>query len=226
MKKASEKITDISISDPRRFTGEGVSDFHVLPTSLPVSHKIVFRCFTPEDLPEILRIQKANLVFNMSEDDKVNGFLSVEFPPEQFIEMNTEIPVVVADLGFGLGGYLCGSSIQYSRRVPILAHMISLFPKTLFRRRSLEDYQSFNYGPVCIDKPFRGHGIIEGLYKELLRQVAGKFEIGVLFISHANLRSLRAHSAKLGMEKVADFTFNENDFHLLAFEVRDLLEIN
>ena len=42
---------------------------------------IMFRCFNSDDLPEILRIQKANLVFNMPEDDKVNGFLSVEFPP-------------------------------------------------------------------------------------------------------------------------------------------------
>lgn len=184
----------------------------------------MFRRFNSDDLPEILRIQKANLVFNMSENDKTNGFLSVEFPSQQFIEMNSEIPTVVADLGSSLGGYLCGSSIQYSRQVPILAHMISLFPKTYFRRKSLEQYQPFIYGPVCIDRPLRGLGILEGLYHELLKRVAGKFDVGVLFISQANPRSLRAHTAKLGMEKVADFTFNGNDFYMLVFEVPHLPE--
>ena len=187
-----------------------------------MTNTITFRCFNSDDLPEILRIQKANLISNMSENDKANGFLSVEFPSQQFVEMNSEIPTVVADLGSSLGGYLCGSSIQYSRQIPILAHMIGLFPKTFFRGRSLEQYQPFIYGPVCIDRPLRGRGIIEGLYGELLKQVAGKFDMGILFISQANPRSLRAHTAKLGMEKVADFTFNENDFCLLAFEVPHL----
>jgi hypothetical protein len=187
-------------------------------------HKIMLRCFNSDDLPEILRIQKANLVSNMSEGDRVDGFLSVEFPSQQFVEMNSEIPIVVADLGSSLGGYLCGSSVQYSRQAPILAHMISLFPKTSFKGRSLEHYQPFVYGPVCIDRPLRGRGVIEGLYGELLKQVVGKFDIGILFISQANPRSLRAHTAKLGMEKVADFTFNENGFCLLAFEVPYLPE--
>jgi hypothetical protein len=187
-------------------------------------HKIMLRCFNSDDLPEILRIQKANLVSNMSEGDRVDGFLSVEFPSQQFVEMNSEIPIVVADLGSSLGGYLCGSSVQYSRQAPILAHMISLFPKTSFKGRSLEHYQPFVYGPVCIDRPLRGRGVIEGLYGELLKQVVGKFDIGILFISQANPRSLRAHTAKLGMEKVADFTFNGNGFCLLAFEVPYLPE--
>jgi hypothetical protein len=187
-------------------------------------HKTTFRRFNSDDLPKILGIQETNLVFNMSEDDKADGFLSVEFSPQQFVEMDAEIPIVVADLGSGLGGYLCASTVLQSRKVPILAHMIGLFPGTPYRGQPLEQYRSFIYGPVCIDRPSRGHGIIEGLYTELLKQVAGKFDIGILFISQANPRSLHAHTAKLGMKKVTDFTFNGNDFYLLAFEVPHLPE--
>ena len=57
-----------------------------------------------------------------------------------------------------------------------------------------------------------------------MKRVAGKFDVGILFVSQANPRSLRAHTAKLGMEKVADFTFNGNDFSMLVFEVPHLLE--
>ncbi len=171
------------------------------------------------DIAEILRIQKANLISNLSKADRGDGFLSVEFSPQQLEEMNREIPIVVADVGSQLGGYLCGSSLGPARQVPLLSHIIDLFPETRFRDRSLNQYRSFIYGPICVDKPLRGQGVVQGLYTELLRQLDSSFDVGVLFISHNNPRSLYAHVDKLGMEKVGDFEFNDSGFSLLAFGV-------
>lgn len=178
-----------------------------------------FRRFLSNDIPEILRIQEANLVSNLSDSEMVNGFLSVEFLPKEFEEMNSEIACIVADLGDKLGGYLCGSSLEFNARFPILAHMINLFPETSFISRTLDQYRSFIYGPVCIEKHLRGSGIIEGLFNELLHQVSGNFDIGATFISRDNTRSLRAHTGKLKMEKIRDFEFNGNVFFMLVFEV-------
>lgn len=181
-----------------------------------------FRRFAPEDLPEILRVQKDNFVSNLSSDERQDGFLSVEFTPQQFEEMNREIPIIVADLGSHLCGYLCGISLSAAAQVPLLAHIISLFQETRFRNRFLDQYRSFIYGPVCVEKQARGQGVLEGLYAALLQQLTGNFEVGVLFISNDNPRSLHAHIHKLGMEKVRDFEFNGKDFGLLAFAVPSL----
>ena len=178
---------------------------------------IKFRRYTSQDLPEILRIQKDNVISNLLKDDRQEGFLSVEFSSRQFEEMNREIPIVVADLGSQLGGYLCGIGISSGGQVPILAHIISLFHETCFRNHLLDQYRSFIYGPVCIEKEVRGQGILEGLFTELLRQLTGHFDVGVLFISQDNPRSLHAHIHKLGMEMVRDFQFRGKLFSLLAF---------
>ncbi|MFC1867040.1 hypothetical protein ACFL0H_02785 [Thermodesulfobacteriota bacterium] len=185
-----------------------------------MNHKTkAFRRFYSNDIPEILRIQEANLASNLSESEMLNGFLSVEFLPQQFEEMNREIPCVVADLGSKLGGYLFGSSLSYNSRFPILAHMISLFSETPLRNRMLDQYRSFIYGPICIDRSLRGGGVIEGLFAEFLHRLAGSFDIGVLFISQDNHRSLRAHISNLEMEKIRDFKFKGKSFCLLAFDV-------
>ena len=181
--------------------------------------QISFRCFQPEDLPEILRIQDENLRGNLTPADQADGYLSVAFAAQQFRDMHREIPVIVADLGPRLGGYLCSSSLTYSRQVPLLSHMIGLFKETSFNSKMLDAYRTFVYGPVCIDKPLRGRGLLNGLFKTLANQLAGRFEVGTLFISLNNPRSLRAHTHHLGMQHLRTFTFKSAEYILLAFEV-------
>lgn len=178
-----------------------------------------FRSFRSSDLPEILRIQKANLIKHLSEKERMQGFLSVEFLPEQLERIDEEIPIIVADVGETLGGYLFGTTLENSREVPILALMMNLFAAVSFHGKPLDQYESFIYGPICVSSPFRGSGILEGLFAELCRKISGQFEIGISFISIANPRSLEAHVRKLRMEKVATFEFDTKPFHMLAFDV-------
>ena len=182
---------------------------------------VSYRAYKPADLSEILRIQDANLLANLSPEKRADGFLSVAFPAAQFAAMHREIPIVVADLGSGLGGYLCGSSLASSRRVPLLATMIANFDQTIFNDRPLDAYRSFVYGPVCIDRSHRATGLLEGLFNEQMRHLKGRFDVGTLFISSDNPRSLRAHTRHLGMETVGRFTFAAKAYHLLAFTVSD-----
>lgn len=182
---------------------------------------IAYRCFEPVDLPEIIRIQKANFVANISAADKADGFLSVEFPPEQFEEMNRQIPIVVADLGSQLGGYLCGSSLDYGMQFPLIERTIDLCRQTMFGGKAFDAYRSFVYGPVCVDRPLRGSGVVQGLFSRFVQELEGRFDLGVFFVSQDNPRSLRAHYHTLGMEKVRDFTYNDNDYCVLAFSVNE-----
>ena len=182
-------------------------------------YQILYRCFQHEDMSEVLRIQNDNLRINLSPLDQSNGYLSVSFSAEQLKEMNSEIPIIVADMGSGLGGYLCSSSFEYSKQVPLLAYMMKLFKTITYRNRPIDSYRSFIYGPVCIDRHLRGSGLLSGLFDALMHQLSGRFEIGTLFISQNNTRSLRAHTHHLGMQVLTSFTFDENEFLLLVFDI-------
>lgn len=183
---------------------------------------ILFRPFRTGDLPDLLRIQRRNLLGNLDETERGQGFLSVEFPAAQLLEIHRAIPIVVADRGGTLGGYVFGTTLESSRAVPILAHMMGLFSGLSFDGKPLDQYRSFMYGPICVAGPLRGSGVLEGLFGELCRQLAGRFEIGVSFVSAANPRSLAAHVRKLGMEEIAGFEFDGKPFHMLAFSLDDV----
>ena len=186
--------------------------------SIMIHEPIVFRRFCPDDLPEIMRIQHANQPSNLSRAEQADGFLSAEFSSEQFARMHREIPMVVADCGLRLGGYMCGCSLASCATVPLMAHMATLFPVTSYKSKPLNQYRNFIYGPVCVERPLRGKGILEGLFREYKAQLAGQFDIGILFVSLANPRSLQAHIHKLGMCKLCEFSFSGREYGLLIFD--------
>lgn len=77
----------------------------------------------------------------------------------------------------------------------------------------------FIYGPVCIDRAYRGRGLLRGLYETLRREVAGRYDIGVAFVADDNPRSLRVHVDGLGMGDVGEFVFWGKQYHILAFHM-------
>ncbi len=112
-----------------------------------------------------------------------------------------------------------GSTLSESAQIPILAKMIECYDSLRFDGRFLSQYRSYVYGPVCVDRTVRGQGVLESLFLECLAQLTGRFEVGVLFISADNQRSIEAHRRKLGMDCVGDFEFNEKVFEILAFHI-------
>ena len=178
-----------------------------------------FRPFRETDLPEMGRIQNDNLIWNLSASDQRDGFLSVEFTDKQILGMHQSVPVIVAEQGGSLVGFLMGTTVESSREIPILKRMMEYYESIRFRSKPLAEYSSYVYGPVCVERSARGQGVLEGLFRVCLEQLAGRFELGVLFIAHDNLRSLAAHRRKLGMELVGEFEFNEKMFYVLVFRI-------
>ena len=91
-------------------------------------------------------------------------------------------------------------------RFALLAAMIERYPQIEWRQRPLDGYVSFVYGPVCVDRRFRGRGLLRGLYRTLLSAVADRFEIGVAFVAHERRRG-HAHDgehARVQANLVAD----------------------
>lgn len=178
-----------------------------------------FRPLRDSDYPGLLALQEANLRDNLPQADRTQGFLSARFSREQFAEMNDTVAIVVADIDASVAGYLCGSTIAFNRSFALLAAMIQQYPFVEFRGRTLDRYASFVDGPVCIDRRFRGKGLLRGLYRALMARVAGRFEIGVGFIAQDNSHSLAAHVQGLGMTDAGRFDFNERAYRILAFAV-------
>lgn len=177
------------------------------------------RRLTDADYPGLLALQEANLFDNLPAAARKDGFLSARFSREQFARMHADIAVVVAADAEHIAGYLCASGIEFNRQFPLLAAMIGCYNYVSFRGRLLADQKTFVYGPVCVDRAYRGCGVLRGLYRALQREVAGQFEAGVAFVAKDNTHSLAAHVNGLGMHDVGGFEFKRRLYSILAFDV-------
>ena len=77
---------------------------------------------------------------------------------------------------------------------------------------------SYQYGPVCIDKKFRGSGLLEKLFDFAREEMSKKYPILVTFVNKTNPRSYVAHTKKLGLTVIKEFEFNNNSYHELVYD--------
>jgi hypothetical protein len=178
-----------------------------------------FRRVGVEDYPGMLALQEANLVENLPMEQHKDGFLSARFAADQFARMNREAAVVVAeDLG-RIVGYACTAGVDFSRQFPILDTMIATFGRLTYLGTTLIDARVCIYGPVCVDRAWRGRGVLRGLIARMKEELAGQFDMAAAFISKANSRSLAAHVDGLGMTVLGDYAFAAGLYWIVAFAI-------
>jgi len=76
---------------------------------------------------------------------------------------------------------------------------------------------SYQYGPICIDKSVRGRGVLEKIFDFAREHMSKRYPILVTFINKINPRSYEAHTRKLGLEVIQEFDFNNNNYYELVY---------
>ena len=179
------------------------------------SKYVTYRRACSSDYEGMVKLQHANFINNLSAAEALDGFLSIEYTEEQFEEINNDAGIAVAIKDGELAGYLCGASCGYSKQFPILNAVVQQFSNSAIQKRGMTETNTFVYGPVCIDRSFRGSGVLQGLYGTIKEIARPRYGHCVLFISDRNSRSLSAH-LRLGMRDLGKFEFNGKSFHLLC----------
>jgi predicted GNAT superfamily acetyltransferase len=179
----------------------------------------VFRRAAAEDCPAILQLQSANFIANLSESERQEGFLSAQFTLEQTAQIAEDLGTMVAVVDDKLAGFLCAFRREFDTGSPVIAKMLESYDRVTFEGKPLSFFNSYMYGPVCIAREHRRRGLLRGLYEAQKRDLAGRFEVGVAFVSRSNPHSLQAHVAGLGMIEVGDFELKGNIYVILAFRV-------
>ena len=179
----------------------------------------VFRRARPPDYPAILRLQSENFIANLPEEERTEGFLSAEFSREQVAKLAEDLGTMLATLNGEVLAFLCGFRNEFNHESPVITKMLDTYPLVTFDGKPLSSYNSYIYGPVCIDRAYRRRGALRGLYEAQKQDLAGQFDIGVAFVSRSNPHSLDAHIAGLGMAEVGDFELMGNVYVILAFRL-------
>jgi hypothetical protein len=180
---------------------------------------IMYRRAKPEDYSGILDLQAANFIANLSEIERKEGFLSAQFSAEQTAQIAEDLGTTVAIIDERVAGFLCAFRKEFDTGSPVIAKMLASYDQLTFQLRPLSAFESYVYGPVCIAREYRRLGLLRGLFEAQKADLAGRFEIGVAFVSRDNPHSLSAHVGGLGMIETGDFSVNEKRYVTLAFRV-------
>jgi predicted GNAT superfamily acetyltransferase len=180
---------------------------------------VQYRRALPDDYPAIVRLNAANFIANLEEQERADGFLSAVFTMEQTAAMAEDLGTTVAIVDGVLAGFLCGFRNDFNHGSPVVAKMIESYDQVYFEGRLLSAYSSYAYGPVCIGRAYRRQGLLRGLYEAQKGDLAGQFEVGVALIARSNSHSMQAHVAGLGMTEVGEFEVNGNKFATVVFRL-------
>ncbi len=184
-----------------------------------MQEKFVLETAKNSDIVGILELQELYLVTNLTDEEKVSGFVTTSFSESLLEYVINQNGIFIVKSNYKIIAYAFAASWDFFSRYPIFEYMISLFPKFKFRNFILNTTNSFQYGPVCIHKDFRGQGIIEILFEYMRIHILEKYPLSVTFINKTNIPSTKAHVNKLKWEVIDGFLFNNNEYLVLAYDM-------
>ena len=170
-----------------------------------------------DDIDGVLQLQERNLLRNIPLEKQSSGFVTTPFSQKQLNSVIQENGLFVVKQGENIVGYAFAASWDYFSQWAIFPYMVSRFPNLTYDNQVLTKEKTFQYGPICIDEMLRGTGLFQQLFETMRLGMSAAYPIGVTFINKINHRSFKAHTQKLKMTVIDEFSFNGNNYFGLAF---------
>lgn len=172
-----------------------------------------------EDIEKVLELHSKYQIDTIRQEDKKDGFITTAFTKEQMVDLITlEQGLFIAVENDRIVAYVMSASWNFWSRWPMFAFMVEDLHNLEYLGQKLTVQNSYQYGPVCVDKEYRGSGVLEKIFDFARENMAKRFPILVTFINKINIRSYEAHTKKLKLEIIKDFRYNNNNYYELVYD--------
>jgi hypothetical protein len=171
-----------------------------------------------EDFDGIMALHRSYHTDFIKPEDRLDGFVTTNFTPEQLKALIMEeqgVTIAKDDTGKVIA-YATAASWNFWAPWPLFRHMIEKLPEYSLGGQVLSVSNSYQYGPVCIDKSVRGTGLFQQIFHASLASMRERYPIMATFINQINNRSYAAHTKKVPMTEIGTFQFNQNDYYMMA----------
>ena len=149
---------------------------------------------TDNDLNGILSLQKANLASNLTNEELASqGFVTVVHGFEELRRMNYIEPHIIAKRDDKVIAYLLAMTSASKEKIPVLEPMFEVFDSIYFNNKPVSAYNYIVVGQVCVDKAFRGQGVLDNCYEAYKKTFKDKYDFAITEIAIRNTRSINAH---------------------------------
>jgi hypothetical protein len=165
------------------------------------------------DIEATLKLHAKYQVDSIAEEDKKDGFVTTAFTKEELTQLiEEEQGLFIAKEGEEVLAYVMAASWQFWSKWAMFQHMIKELPNLEYLGQTLSVDNSYQYGPICIDKSLRGTVLLKEIFNFSLEHMAKRYPILITFVNQVNPRSYQAHTRKLGLDVIQEFEFNGNRY--------------
>ena len=182
---------------------------------------------TLNDIEATLVLHAKYQVDSIKEEDKKDGFVTTAFTKENLRELiQKEQGLFIAKEEDEVVAYVMAASWEYWSQWEMFAHMIKDLPNLSYLGQTLSTQNSYQYGPICIDKRYRGGLLLKEIFEFSRAHMHKRYPILVTFVNKINPRSFEAHTRKLGLEVIQEFEFNHNHYHQMVYDTSQKILIS
>lgn len=166
---------------------------------------------TDGDLQGILSLQRANLPSRLSAGEMASqGFVTVVHRFDDLKKMNEAERHVIARDGDKVVAYLLAMTAAAKDDIPALRPMFQSFDGIDFSGKPVSSYPYIVVGQVCVDKAYRGRGVLDNCYGAYRDVFQAKYAFAVTEIATRNTRSLAAHK-RIGFIEIYRYTASDGE---------------
>lgn len=165
----------------------------------------------------IRALLRKNHVDTIDPELKKDGFVTTNLTDEQLTALIVEEKgVTIAEENGEVLAFALAAGWDYWSAWPFFQYMIQQLEEYQLEGTTLTVENSYQYGPVCVDHSVRGTGVFEQVFNFSLATMKDRYPYMVTFVNQINPRSYNAHSNKAKMATSGTFSFNNNNYYLMA----------
>lgn len=170
------------------------------------------------ELHGIQRLQSKNLRKYLSDAEAADqGFLIAEYSVDYLRQMNRHRPSVIAVDGDRVVGYVLTATQSIREGHPLLADLFRQIDQLRYNHEPLRDADYVVVGQVCVDKDYRGLGLVPQMYRRFRESLQDSYRYAVTDIARTHPRSLLAHS-KVGFQVIHSINFDGLEWDVVLWD--------
>jgi len=165
------------------------------------------------DIEATLKLHAKYQIDTIKEEDKKDGFVTTPFTKEELTQLiEEEQGLFIAKEGDEVLAYVMSASWEFWSKWAMFQYMIEDLPNLEYKGQKLTAKNSYQYGPICIDKSVRGTSVLSDIFEFSLHEMNKRYPILITFVNQINPRSFQAHHRKLELDVIQEFEFNGNQY--------------
>jgi GNAT superfamily N-acetyltransferase len=171
------------------------------------------------DLLGIIALQQNNLQINLTTKEiKEQGFVTVVHSYEALKTMNDIEQHIICKDGDKVVAYLLAMTAASQNAIPVLKPMFEIFDAIEYRGKTVADCNYIVVGQVCVDKNYRGKGMLDKCYDKYRDCFKQQYDFAITEIATRNQRSVKAHQ-RIGFEEIHQYISpDKEEWNIVAWQ--------